>query len=169
MHAAAFDFVKWAVDHFAARGPVLELGSRNINGSVRGLFAGCAPPYIGVDLVAGPGVDVVADAATYVPSVKMQTVVCCEVFEHTLQAPRILRHIARQLLAANGLVIVTCATTGRLPHSAVDGGPLRLGEFYRNCSETEFQMWGLLAGLDGAVLATTPAGDLYYVGTPMVF
>jgi hypothetical protein len=169
MHAAAFDFVKWAVDHFTARGPVLELGSRNINGSVRGLFAHCAPPYIGLDLVAGAGVDVVADAATYIPAVKMQTVVCCEVFEHTPAAAQILDHIARQLLAANGLVIVTCATTGRLPHSARDGGPLQPGEFYRNCAPAQFEGWAKAAGLDGAVLATTPAGDLYYVGTPMIF
>jgi hypothetical protein len=169
MHAAAFEFVKWAVDHFAARGPVIEIGSRNINGSVRSLFAHCAPPYIGLDIAPGPGVDQVADAATFAPAVKVQTVVCCEVLEHTPAVPQILHQIAHRMVAANGLIIITCATDGRAPHSARDGGPLQPGEFYRNCSPAAFESWAKAAGLDGAVLATTPAGDLYYVGTPMVF
>jgi hypothetical protein len=37
--------------------------------------------------------------------------------------------------------IVTTATTGRAPHSAVDGGVLRAGEFYRNVSPEELNTW----------------------------
>ena len=36
------------------RPPVLEVGSQDVNGSVRGL---CPEPYTGVDIVAGRGVD----------------------------------------------------------------------------------------------------------------
>jgi hypothetical protein len=163
MHAEAFAFVQWAVACYQPHGPVIELGSRDINGSVRGLFAACAPPYIGVDLIAGPGVDVVADAAAFVPAVKVHTVVCCEVLEHTAEAAAIFAQIG-QMIATDGIVIVTCATTGRAPHSARDGGPLRPGEFYRNCSGAEVATWAAAAGLCGTHLATTARGDLFYVG-----
>lgn len=168
MHAEAFAFVQWAVTEYHARGPVIELGSRDINGTVRGLFARCAPPYVGLDLVAGPGVDLVADAATFVPAAKVGTVVCCEVLEHTPDAAVILHQIAHHMIADDGLVIVTCATTGRAPHSAHDGGPLRPGEFYLNCPLSVFRIWAEAAGLSATHLVTTPRGDLFYVGSKTV-
>ena len=59
MHEAVTDWVgRWA----APADRVLELGSRNINGSVRYLFA--AAEYVGVDPVEGADVDIVGDGAT---------------------------------------------------------------------------------------------------------
>ena len=49
-------------------GHVVELGSRNFNGSIRPLFAD-ALSYTGVDILPGYGVDVVADAAAFSPDV----------------------------------------------------------------------------------------------------
>jgi hypothetical protein len=61
---------------------VLDVGGRWINGGVRELFPN-ADPYVSLDIVDGPGVDIVADAATWVPDRAYDLVVCTEVFEHT--------------------------------------------------------------------------------------
>lgn len=148
---------------YGAIGPVYEIGSRNINGSVRGLFAG---QYIGVDVVPGLGVDLVADAAAYVPPLTLapSTVVCCEVLEHTSDAAAIV-YQAATVLQPGGLLIITAAGEGRAPHSATDGGPIRPGEFYRNLAIGELQRWAEAAGIETLkmVQSEQPA-DVYYVG-----
>lgn len=129
MHDQVRDFVADAVEAFGPFGSVIEFGSLDINGSVRPLFTGCR--FTGIDLVAGPGVDVVADAATWTPAEHVDCVVCCEVFEHTPDWPALVDSAARAL-CDSGVLIVTCAGPGRGPHSAVDGNALRDGEHYAN-------------------------------------
>ncbi|MDB0050250.1 hypothetical protein N9F31_02215, partial [Pseudomonadales bacterium] len=55
-------FLQLAVEYFGLGSQqdlaVLEIGSYDVNGSIRSLFN--AQNYVGVDLVEGPGVDVVA-------------------------------------------------------------------------------------------------------------
>lgn len=138
MHPAARDYVAQQV---AARGPfgrVLEIGSRDINGVVRDLFGEC--DYTGLDYMDGPGVDVVADGATYKGGRLFDAVVCCEVLEHTDAAPKIVRNAHRNL-RKGGVLIVTTATDPRPPHSAFDGGELRDGEFYRNVPTATMRRW----------------------------
>lgn len=58
------EWVATKVEQYNLREPsarVLEVGSRNVNGSVRPLFQGVAS-YTGVDFIDGPGVDMVLDA-----------------------------------------------------------------------------------------------------------
>jgi hypothetical protein len=59
-HAAQMEFVgrvKAAFPDFFAGTRVLDIGSLDINGSVRPLFRGGT--YTGIDVAAGPGVDIV--------------------------------------------------------------------------------------------------------------
>jgi len=61
MNKACVDFVvrSLAVDDVHGR-TVLEVGSRNVNGSLRSYVEGLGPAsYLGVDVIAGPGVDVI--------------------------------------------------------------------------------------------------------------
>lgn len=139
MHDAAFEYIEAAVDTYGPWQSVAELGSRNINGSVRYLFHK-AERYVGVDVVNGIDVDVVADAATWEPLTRFDCVVCAEVLEHTEAAPRIVANAAR-LLNPGGMFIMTCAGVGRTPHSAVDGLAVRAGEFYRNVAEHTLNDW----------------------------
>ncbi len=157
MHPAAYRFVAAIVSAGQVPpGPVVELGGRDVNGSIRGLFWS---PYVSVDVEPGPGVDVVADAATYVPPTPPACVVCCEVLEHAVTAPVIVSN-AGAMLQPGGLLIVTAAGAGRAPHSAVDGGPLRPGEYYRNVEANDLLCW--LAGFDQVRVTTNrPAGDIY--------
>jgi hypothetical protein len=141
MHAAAFGYVARVVlgpPPLPPRRAVLEMGARDINGSVRQLFAGAR--YLGIDLEAGHGVDVVADAQAYTPPFTPDTVVCCEVLEHTPHGAAILAN-AYRMLAPYGLLIVTCAAMGRAAHSGGDGGPLREAEWYANIGKAQLQDW----------------------------
>jgi hypothetical protein len=163
MHQQAFEFVATVARAYQARGPVYEIGSRNINGSVRALFHDVGL-YLGVDVASGPGVDLVADGATYAPPIVPRTVVCCEVLEHTADAHKIVAQAAT-VLEPGGLLIITCAGEGRVPHSAWDGGPLRAGEYYRNLSFGDLERWASAAGVDALRMAWSEnPGDTYYVG-----
>jgi len=138
VHPNAFDFV-WRTTrtHPLPKGLVVEIGGRNINGSIRSLFGAS---YLSIDIADGPGVDVVANGATFRPVTRPAVVVCCEVLEHAKDAEAICAN-AHRILIPGGVFIVTAATEGRLPHSAVDGGNLRDGEFYRNVTAANLWAW----------------------------
>ena len=157
MHAEARSFVARVLASLPPRQSVVEIGSRNINGTVRDLFD-CQ--YVGLDLMPGPGVDLVLDAGEYEPEGEVDTVVCCEVLEHTEDAAGIVG-AAHRMLAPGGVLILTCATEPRYPHSAIDGGALRPGEFYRNVSSRELRDW--LANFESVEIETTMPGDIYAV------
>ena len=64
MHVEAYDWVAesfrgWRDTHPGVEYKVLEIGSLDINGSVRPLFED-AEYYLGIDMQEGPGVDLVA-------------------------------------------------------------------------------------------------------------
>lgn len=110
-------------------GRVLEFGSLDINGGVRDVIK--AVRYHGIDLQKGPGVHEIADAAMFRSPSRVDLVVCCEVLEHTSNIEGIVAN-AYFNLRPGGVFLVTCATAPRQPHSAVDGGPLRVDEYYGN-------------------------------------
>lgn len=165
MHQGAYSFVARMVMQLPPRRRVVELGSRIVrgpwpcSGSVRPLFP--SAEYLGVDRVPGEGVDVVADAATWKPRPlhRFDTVVCTEVLEHAANAEQICAN-ARALLVRGGVLLVTVAGPGREPHSALDGGPLRPGEFYRNVGEEALRAWLKPFGLS-LVDSFSQPGDLY--------
>ena len=60
MHTTCYAYVTGRVAaHELAGKDTLEVGSYNVNGTVRDLFNG---PYVGLDMRKGPGVNVVADS-----------------------------------------------------------------------------------------------------------
>ncbi len=135
MHPAAMEWVAEQVQAYGPFGSVIEIGARDVNGSVRGLFDGA--DYTGIDIDDGPGVDVVIDAADYEPERKVDCVVCCETLEH---APNWRELVAASAgwLAEDGVLIITCAGPGRRPHSAIDGSyNVRAHEHYANVSIEE--------------------------------
>ena len=127
MHTAAYDYVS----RFANTEPitVIEIGSRDINGTPRPLFP--AATWVGLDLHEGPAVDWVGDAVKYAPSALVDLVICTEVLEHA-ENWRELIAIAASWLKPGGKLIMTCAGPGREPHSHHDGATLRDGEYYGN-------------------------------------
>lgn len=115
---------------------VLEFGSYDINGSVRSLLEKPNIQYVGIDIVYGKGVDIVADASVFSDLEKYDIVVCCEVFEHTPKWTQIIKN-AYKNLSDGGLFIATMAGEGRFPHSAIDQNPIRDFEYYHNITKDE--------------------------------
>ena len=119
---------------------VLEVGSLDINGSVRDFFTNC--PYIGVDVAPGIGVDVVAHGQDLVyPDRHFDVVISAECFEHN---PFWRETFVNMVRMCGGLVIFTCATTGRAEHgtraSSPGSSPLTLDwDYYRNVSREDFE------------------------------
>lgn len=148
MHPEAYAWVAGKVSEFDLRAErVIEVGSRNINGSIRPVFEPHAKAYIGVDVAEGSGVDVVADACTWRPDAPADLVVCMEVLEHCELAPMLIMSMFG-MLRPGGILIITAAGPARAPHSAVDGGGLRSDEFYANIYDDELLDWAVMAGAE---------------------
>lgn len=142
MHAEVFNWTKsafldWRRTMSTTNYRVLEIGSLDINGSIRSIFKD-AEYYLGIDMQEGPGVDLVANAATFVIENPVDIVVCCEVFEHTGEWEQIL-DTSYKNLNTGGIFIGTAAGNGRPPHSAIDENPIRPWEHYRNIQTNELQ------------------------------
>lgn len=158
MHDAAHAYV---AARAAEHGPfvaVLEIGSRNINGSIRELFTGAV--YEGVDIEPGAGVDYVCDATHELPTGPYDCVVSTEVFEHVENWSAIVVN-AFGVLMPGGVLIATMAGPGRSPHSALDGGTVRPGEFYGNVEPADLTDALLTAGFTDFDLDVSQPGDLY--------
>jgi len=141
MHNEAFEFVS----RHATNEPisVIEIGSRDINGSARVMFP--AASWIGLDLYPGPCVDWVGDAATYTPTEPVDLVMCMETLEHAKNWYYLI-HAGVAWLKPGGKMIITCAGPGRAEHSAIDGGPCYEGEYYQNLSTAQID--AAIAGTD---------------------
>lgn len=157
MHPEA---MAWIARQARAHGPfrsVVDAGGRDVNGSPRLLFPDSR--YLTVDLAAGPGVDVVADATQWRPEEPVDLVLSVEVLEHATN-PEALVHAAWDSLEPGGWLIVTCATDPRPPHSGHDGGPLHGNEHYVNVAPEHLKGW-LDRWDDVEIEVHLDRGDLY--------
>ena len=92
----------------AIDGPVIEIGAKDYGStaSFRGLYSG--QEYVGVDLEAGKGVDVVADLAVGtepLPVAHFALAICCSVLEHTPRPWVMADNIGRLLRPGGQLYI----------------------------------------------------------------
>jgi SAM-dependent methyltransferase len=134
--------VKQRYPSFFNGGRVLEIGSLNINGTVREYFN--ADKYIGVDVGEGPGVDVVTSGHKYDSSELFDCAISCECFEHNPYWLKTFINMVR-LTRKGGLVVFTCATTGRPEHgtqrTTPQDSPLTIAKdwnYYMNLTEQDF-------------------------------
>lgn len=157
MHQAAFEWVQYVVEKIMPPSSVLEFGSRNVNGTVRGLFPDS--DYCGTDVAPGPGVDKVCDAADWRSDRQFDLVITTECLEHTPRGQEIC-HSAWIALRQGGVLMVTAAAPPRGAHSAIDGGPLRHGEYYGNVTEQDMRYW--LRDFSFSLIdVVTNQGDIY--------
>jgi SAM-dependent methyltransferase len=127
------------------RSRIIEIGSYDVNGSVRALFGTCSE-YVGVDLDEGPGVDLVAfghevdhQDGTYDLSLSG------ECFEHDPHWVSTFSNMVR-MTRPGGLVVFTCASRGRPEHGTTGTGTQEspgtqaVGlDYYRNLEERDFR------------------------------
>jgi len=166
-HPAQIEFVaslKSQFPDYFVRKNVLEVGSLNINGSIRPFFEQCI--YVGVDLGAGADVDVVARGEDLAyPDSSFDVVASCECFEHN---PAWVKTFANMIRMSSGLVFFSCATTGRAEHGTRRTSPHDApfcGDYYRNLTEQDFrEAFDLSEFRQYAFTTNDQAHDLYFWG-----
>lgn len=142
-HKQQQDFVKKTKEKFPQAfksQKVLEIGSLNVNGTVRIFFENC--DYTGVDVGPGPDVDVVGNGEELDYADGMfDTTISTECFEHTPFWKEIFLNMVR-MTRSNGLIIFTCASTGRPEHgtrkTTPRDAPLLKTDYYKNLDENDF-------------------------------
>ncbi|MBU3578621.1 hypothetical protein ICN17_01215 [Polynucleobacter sp. 73C-SIWE] len=122
---------------------ILEMGSYDVNGGIRKFFPDSN--YCGVDLIDGPGVDIVADGHLVSHDDNFYDVtLSCECFEHNPFWLETFFNMLR-MTKKGGVVAFTCATKGRREHgtrrtAAKDSpGTQSVGwDYYRNLTAKDF-------------------------------
>jgi SAM-dependent methyltransferase len=122
---------------------VLEVGSLDVNGSVRDFFHNCR--YTGIDVAEGKGVDGVCQGQEYDgPDDSCDQVISCEVMEHNPYWAATFANMLR-ICKPGGLVLMTCAATGRKEHgttrTSAKDSPLTVEkgwDYYRNLLPIDF-------------------------------
>jgi SAM-dependent methyltransferase len=174
MHPDALAFVRLVRDglpELFSGTRVLEVGSLDINGSIRELFD--AADYTGLDLGEGPGVDIVCPGQAYdEPDGSFDVVASSECLEHNPFWRETILNMTR-LLRPGGLFVMTCAGPGRDEHGTSRAGsgasPLTIAlgqEYYRNLHRRDLSKVGGFYG-SFAVHAdwlNWAAHDFYLVG-----
>ena len=173
-HPEQAEFFSGVRSHYSAAfssARVLEVGSLDINGSVRELFSNC--DYTGVDLQLGPGVDLARQGQLVdFPTAHFDTTISAECLEHNPFWRETVANMLR-MTRPGGLVLISCATTGRLEHGTSrtnpDASPFTSAEkweYYQNLSasdlESSLNLDGWLADWSSWINFITR--DLYFVG-----
>lgn len=173
-HPAQMNFIRSLSmsfpDHFKGR-KVLEIGSLDINGSVRAFFKDC--DYLGLDVAPGKGVDLVCEGQNFEgPDASFDVTISCECFEHNPEWIATFKNMIR-LTRSRGLVIMTCATTGRPEHGTTrttpQDSPLTVGkgwDYYKNLKVSDFEEAFFLEEYfsNYSFSVNTAANDLYFWG-----
>lgn len=123
MHDSVREFVYDVIDaqrETLAGCRVLEMGSLNVNGSVRDLFAEVAHGYLGIDGQLGPGVDLQCFSwGTPFRDETFDVVVSTEMLEHDAK-PALTFKEANRVLPKGGHLIVTARGPGFPEHDYPD-------------------------------------------------
>ena len=130
-----------------SNGNVLEIGSYQVNedGRLRAIFSGCS--FTGVDLVQGPGVDIVASGHEInLPPDSFDVTLSAECFEHNPLWRETFANMYR-MTKPGGVVIITCASRGRVEHGTTRSarpnyspGTTHIGwDYYMNLTRKDFE------------------------------
>jgi SAM-dependent methyltransferase len=149
---------------------VCEVGSLDINGSARSLFKNCT--YTGYDVGHGPGVDVVTEGQLIDEKTgAFDVVLSTECFEHNPYWLETFSNMLR-MVRADGLLLFTCATTGRPEHGTSRTSPqdspltIQRWDYYRNLTSEDFTKSFHLSGWLSTYhfYICPPSSDLYFFG-----
>lgn len=120
---------------------ILDVGGADVNGSVREQIPMAV--FTGLDIEPAPGVEIVADAATWrLPEDDhgYDVVIATELAEHAENWADIVETMALALDSEGPqLLITTCASDGRPPHGARGEWGVPEGQWYRNIPPAEMQ------------------------------
>lgn len=124
---------------------VLEVGSLNLNGSIRNLFDNCE--YIGCDLAEGKDVDIAIQGQMLdFPSNHFDVVISTECFEHNPYWIETLSNMLR-MLKSDGMIVLSCASAGTGEHGTARTSPgnspftsSKGWKYYKNLTIKDFKV-----------------------------
>jgi SAM-dependent methyltransferase len=159
MHKSSYDYVEKFVNDFLEKEiqypddglyhgsvSVLEVGSKNINGSLRGLFENKKTPYSykGADLESGPNVDIILAHPYYWPEIQDESydvIVSTSTLEH-IEWPWLTMEQISKKLKVGGFFCITVPSRGPQHRFPVD-----CWRFYPD-SMNALAKWALLEVVD---------------------
>ena len=142
MHEAQKQFtqkIKSQFPQFFDNCEVLDIGAMDINGNNRYLFTNYT--YTGIDLGEGPNVDVIAPGGAHTAKISKQydVVISTECLEHDRHYLKTLNFMLDRC-KSGGLMLFTCATTGRREHGTTKTTPASspfTNDYYKNLTEQD--------------------------------
>lgn len=163
-----FESVKSRFPQYFDNVEVIEIGSLDINGSVRDFYRN-TPRYIGVDLAEGKGVDLIAEGQDVdFPDRSFDVAVSAECFEHNPYWKETFLNMYRM---ASKFVVFTCASDGRPEHGTTRttpaNSPFTLSwDYYQNLNEKDFRKHFLIDDMFSEYeFSYNPSScDLYFWG-----
>jgi SAM-dependent methyltransferase len=117
-HRSVLEFFRRIDSTYVKDKKILEVGSRDVNGTVRPILTALGPEsYLGVDIVAGRSVDRICNVERLVDTFGEETfdvVISSEMLEHVVDWRSAIRNI-KGAVSRGGLVIITTRSFG-FPH-----------------------------------------------------
>ena len=116
MHTSAMLRMSWFVDNYVkgrGRVKVLDVGSYDVNGCMRPLFDGTQAEYTGLDIEAGPNVDIVMNEPynwDNVPDESLDFVISANAFEH-IEYPWLTIKLIYSKLKQGGIACILAPNT----------------------------------------------------------
>ena len=105
--------------YFNQDAKILEIGSQNINGTVRDFFRS-SKNYLGIDLGIAKDVDwIIPGELIELPDNWAEVTISTECFEHCKDWAKVFNNMMR-ITEPGGLLIITCASHGRATHGTLD-------------------------------------------------
>jgi SAM-dependent methyltransferase len=156
MHPSCLAWCKRIIDdNGLASLRTLEVGSMNINGTVRQFFTG---PYWGIDITPGPMVDQVQDAEDLSDMPTYEVVISTEVLEHVRRPWRAMQEMA-DVCEPGGHVIITARGYDERGCWEVHGFP----QDYWRVSHGAMQVMAEDAGLTVQEITADPEGPGFFL------
>lgn len=110
MHPTSMKSMKqFVVEYALQKAKVVDIGSLDINGTYRELFPG--GDYIGVDLVAGPNVDIIMGSPPWKELKKVDVAICGQVLEHCADIPGLMAEMFH-VLKPGGMACIIAPSAG---------------------------------------------------------
>lgn len=137
-----FKAVKIIKPEFFSKVNVLDCGSQDINGNNRYLFE--ESNYFGIDICRGNNVDMAIPVSLFYQTLfndPYDVVISSEMLEHD-RTWSLSLYCMYKMLKSGGLMLFTCATTGRTRHGVFDNRPSdspATNDYYRNLSERDIR------------------------------
>ena len=159
MHDTAYEIGHFFFDFYVReRALIVDIGAYNVNGSLRD-FCPKAARYVGLDVAAGPGVDIVVDPGSPLPfaSNSVDVVVSSSVFEHDGFFWQSFLEMVR-IAKPEGVLYLSAPSNGKYHCYPVDNW-----RFYPDCGKALVK-WAMKNGHELTMIESFTAerkGDLW--------